>query len=118
MTGDNQGSRGRPTPKSTPGCGYPFGAGPTTTSRNARPLTPTATNPNDTVDNDDHVSGLGYADHNKPGSFLNGFMTGGLRGISRWEGSEGDTAGNRDDCRQVLARLAGHPRGAAISNRA
>ena len=101
MTGDNQG-RVAARRQVDPGCGYPFGAGNDNIPQ--RPaIDPNGDNPNDTVDDDDHVSGLGYADHNKPGSFLNGFMTGGLRGISRWEGSEGDTAGNRDDCRQVLA---------------
>ncbi len=101
MTGDNQ---GRVAARRTvdPGCGYAFGAGNANVPM--RPaLDPNGANPNDTVDDADHVSGLGYTDHRLPGNFLNGFMTGSLRGLSRWEGSEGDNSGSRDDCRQVLS---------------
>ena len=100
-TGDNQG-RVASQRRVDPGCGYPFGAGNDDIPQ--RPaLDPTGDNPNKTVDDDDHVSGLGYTDHRLPGNFLNGYMTGGLRGLSYWEGSEGDWSGARDDCRQVLS---------------
>ena len=101
MTGDNQG-RVAARRAADPGCGYPFGAGNANVQMR-QPLDPNGPNPNDTVDDADHVSALGYTDHRLPGNFLNGFLTGSLRGISRWEGSEGDTAGNRDDCRQTMA---------------
>ena len=101
MIGDNQG-RHAARRHADPGCGYPFGAGNDNIPQRA-PQDPNGSNPNQTVDPNDHVSALGYTDHNKPNSFLNGFMTGDLRGLSRWEGSEGDWSGNRDDCRQVLA---------------
>ena len=97
LTGDNQ---GRVAARRTvdPGCGYPFGAGHDDIPQLSA-IDPNGDNPNLTFDKDRPAAGLGYADHNKPGNFLNGFMTGDLRGLSRWEGSEGDWAGNRDDCR-------------------
>ena len=108
--GDNQG-RLAVRRRADPGCGYPFGGGYNDFGRR-EPIDPNGDNPNQTVSNDDHVGGLGYADYNRSGSFLNGYMTGGTgqgadyrgyRGISSWEGSEGDLGGNRDDCRQVMA---------------
>ena len=96
-TGDNQG-RVAARRAADPGCGYPFGAGHDDIPQLSA-IDPNGDNPNLTFDKDRPAAGLGYADFNKPGNFLNGFMTGDLRGLSRWEGSEGDWAGNRDDCR-------------------
>ena len=103
QTGDNQG-RVAARRQSDPGCGYPFGAGHDNIPQR-QPIDPNGDNPTQTVDPDRHASGLGYADHNKPGNFLNGFMTGDLRGLSRWEGSEGAWSGNRDDCRATISDL-------------
>ncbi len=107
--GDNQG-RIATRRRADPGCGHPWGAGNDSYGEPRASIY--ADNPNKTVSNTDHVGGLGYTDAAKPGNFLNGYMTGGTgqgrdwrgyRGISSWEGSEGDNAGNRDDCRQLLS---------------
>ncbi|MDE0423162.1 MAG: TonB-dependent receptor [Gammaproteobacteria bacterium] len=109
--GDNQG-RVAVQRRADPGCGFPFGAGHDDYGGMREPLDASGDDPNKTVSNDDHISGLGYGDFNRFGSFYNGFMTAGTgagpdwrghRGISWWEGSEGDEPGNRDDCRQVIA---------------
>ena len=88
-----------------PGCGTAFGAG-----ANSLPLRyaidPDGDDPLRTVDPDNPVDGLAVTDHAAVGSFLNGYMTGDNRGLSRWRGSEGSAnggSGERDDCRQVMA---------------
>jgi len=109
--GDNQG-RIAVRRRADPGCGYWFGGGNDSYGDLRTPIETGGDNPNKTVSDNDHVSGLGYTDHNKPNSFLNGFMTAGTgggadvrgyRGISYWEGSEGDAVGNRDVLLQILA---------------
>lgn len=50
----------------------------------------------------DSVRNLGYSDNRKPNSYLNGFMTGELSGMSAWLGEEIRFAGNTSDCRQAI----------------
>ena len=63
---------------------------------------PFADHPLLTVVFGDPVANVGYTDAQKPGNFLNGFMTGELDGLSAWKGEEVDMAGNRQDCRMVI----------------
>ena len=104
-----------------PGCGYPFGAGedftpfrpPVPLDDPRRQVSPPGMpqavfesayrdNPLLTTIFGDSVNNLGHSSNNKPGSYLNGFMTGELGGLSAWKGEEVDYAGNYQDCRQAI----------------
>lgn len=85
-----------------PGCGYWFGAGEADNPQ-LPVLDPNGARPRATLADGDFIGGLAVTDHAKPGSFLNGFMTGDIKGLSSFEGTEGAFGGNRQDCRQVIA---------------
>ncbi len=104
-----------------PGCGYPFGGGedhtpflhPIALDDPRRQIAPPGMpqevyesayrdNPLLTTIFGDSVNNLGYSSNNRPGSYLNGFMTGELGGLSAWKGEEVDFAGNYQDCRQAI----------------
>ena len=107
--------------RSDPGCGYPFGAGedytpfrpPIPLDDPRRQIPPPGMpqavfesayrdNPLLTTIFGDSVNNLGHSSNNKPGSYLNGFMTGELSGLSAWKGEEVDFAGEYQDCRQAI----------------
>ncbi len=107
--------------RSDPGCGYHFGAGhdytpfrPPIGLDDPRRLIPPPgmpqaiyerayrDNPLLTTIWGDSVNNLGYSSNNQPGSYLNGFMTGELSGLSAWKGEEVDYAGEFQDCRQAI----------------
>ena len=107
--------------RSDPGCGYPFGAGedytpfrpPVALDDPRRQIPPPGMpqaafessyrdNPLLTTIFGDSVNNLGYSSNNKPGSYLNSFMTGELSGLSAWKGEEVDFAGEYQDCRQAI----------------
>ena len=104
-----------------PGCGYPFANGvdytrfltPIGLDDPRRQISPPGMpqavyeaayrdNPLLTTIFGDSVNNLGYSSNNQPGSYLNGFMTGELGGLSAWKGEEVDFAGNYQDCRQAI----------------
>ena len=106
--------------RADPGCGYPFGGGKDFTPFQApialndprRDVQPEGwteerwrdhyADPTLTTIFGDSVNNLGYSSNNQPGSYLNGFQTGELGGLSAWLGEEIRWAGEANDCRQAI----------------